>query len=298
MKLIDTWLRRAWRPDEAALQALPGTRPALLVTGGSDGIGRAIAREMSGPGRTTILIARDPGRLEHAATAIAAATGAECLTLPLDVRRTDAPHTIRAFLAAHDLFADILVNSAGVGTTGEFHTEDPDDLDAVTDLNVTALTRLTRAFLPDMLVRGRGGIINVASLGGFLPGPYQAAYYATKAHVISLTRALAWENRGRGVRIATVAPGPVNTEFHARANAESSLYRHVMPAVSPETVARWTRHGFALGQGIIVPGIFATLLSLAVRILPGALTTPAMSLLLRPRHHAAASGTNRPANPQ
>ena len=156
-------------------------------------------------------------------------------------------------------------------------------IDAVTDLNVTALTRLTRAFLPDMLVRGHGGIINIASLGGFLPGPYQAAYYATKAHVISLTRAIAWENRGRGVRITTVVPGPVNTAFHARAHGETSLYRRILPGVSPEKVARATRRGYALGLGIIVPGVFPTLLSLAVRILPGALTIPAMAFLLNPR---------------
>lgn len=283
MNLLDTWLRRSWRRDEALLKTLSGKRPALLVTGGSDGIGRAIACELSGPDRTTFLIARDAARLERAAKEIAQRTDAPCLTLPLDIRRPDAPDHIRAALTAHDLYADILVNSAGIGTTGEFQSEAPDDIDAVTDLNVTALTRLTRAFLPEMLVRGRGGIINIASLGGFLPGPYQAAYYATKAHVISLTRAIAWENRGRGVRITVVAPGPVNTAFHARAHAETSLYRRIMPAVSPDTVARATRRGYALGLGIIVPGVFPTLLSLAVRILPGALTIPAMAFLLKPR---------------
>ena len=177
----------------------------------------------------------DPGdRLERAADDIRKDTGATCFALPLDIRRPDTPDQIRTLLAAHDLYADILVNSAGIGTTGEFQSEAAEDIDAVTDLNVTALTRLTRAFLPDMLVRGRGGIINIASLGGFLPGPYQAAYYATKAHVISLTRAIAWENRGRGVRITTVAPGPVNTAFHARAHGETSFYRRILPGVSPE----------------------------------------------------------------
>ena len=97
--------------------------------------------------------------------------------------------------------------------------QDPLLLSNLTELNVTALTRLTRTFLPDMLVRGRGGIINVASLGGFTPGPYQAAYYASKAYVIALTRALAHENRGMGVRFAVVAPGPVNTKFHAKMDA-------------------------------------------------------------------------------
>ncbi len=283
MKLIDTWLRRAWRPDETALQALSGTRPALLVTGGSDGIGRAIALKLSTPQRTTILIARHSERLAKTAADVTTHTGTECLILALDVRQPDAPHQIRALLESHDLYADILVNSAGVGTTGEFASTPPDDLTTITDLNVTALTRLTRAFLPDMLVRGEGGIINVASLGGFVPGPYQAAYYASKAHVISLTRALAWEYRGRGVRITTVTPGPVNTEFHARADGETSLYRRFLPAVSPETVARWTSLGYALGLSIIVPGILPNLLALSVRILPGFLTIPVIAILLKPR---------------
>lgn len=283
MNLIDLWLRRAWRADQAASQSLQGTQPALIVTGGSDGIGRAIALEMSTPERTTILIARNADRLSEAAATVTATTGASSLTLPLDVRNADAPDKIRALLKSHDLYADILVNAAGVGTTGEFHNDEPEDLETITDLNVTALTRLTRAFLPDMLVRGRGGIINLGSLGGFVPGPYQAAYYASKAHVISLTRALAWENRGRGVRITTVAPGPVNTEFHARADGETSLYRRILPAVSPQTVARWTRRGYALGLGIIVPGILPNILGLSLRILPGALTIPAIAFLLKPR---------------
>lgn len=283
MKLIDTWLRRAWRADETALKALSGTRPALLITGGSDGIGRAIALALSGPERTTVLIARNSERLAKTAADVTEKTGAQCLILALDARQPDAPERIRSLLESRSLYADILVNSAGVGTTGDFENTNPDDLTTTTDLNVTALTRLTRTFLPDMLVRGQGGVINIASLGGFVPGPYQAAYYASKAHVISLTRALAWENRGRGVRITTVAPGPVNTEFHARADAETSLYRRILPAVSPETVARWTGLGYALGLGIIVPGILPNLLALTVRILPGFLTIPVIAILLKPR---------------
>ena len=283
MKLIDTWVRRAWQRDEAAIAALPGSRPALVVTGGSDGIGRAIAQKMSGPQRTTVLVARNESRLREAADAIAAATGAECLILPLDLHAPDAADRIRALLAPRDLYCDILVNSAGIGTTGAFAEDPPGANEAVADLNVTALTRLTHAFLPPMLVRGEGGMINMASLGGFLPGPYQATYYASKAYVVSLTRALAWENRGRGVRIVAVAPGPVNTGFHARADAESALYRRILPAVSPETVARWTRRGYAFNQGIITPGILATLTAVVVRILPSALTTPVMAILLKPR---------------
>ena len=202
--------------------------------------------------------------------------------LALDIAAPDAAERIAARLAEHDLFADELVNNAGIGASGAFAAQEPLLLSRLTDLNIAAVTRLSRAFLPDMLIRGRGGIINVASLGGFTPGPYQAAYYASKAYVISLTRALAQENRGMGVRFAAVAPGPVNTDFHAKMDAESTLYRNILPALNPRRVARSTVFWYTLGAVIIVPGLFNQLMALALRILPGFLIIPVMALLLHP----------------
>ena len=115
------------------------------------------------------------------------------------------------------------------------------------DLNVRALTALTRHFLDGMRVRGRGGILNVASLGGYTPGPYQAAYYASKAYVLSLTEAMAAETAGEGVRVCALAPGPVDTGFHARMGAEGAFYRYLLPPASAEAVARAGYRGFALG---------------------------------------------------
>ena len=103
---------------------------------------------------------------------------------------------------------------------------------ALVDLNVRALTRLTRHFLPGMRQRGRGGILNVASLGGYAPGPNQAAYYASKAYVLSLTEAIAAETAGEGVRVCALAPGPVDTAFHARMGAENAFYRYLVPPAS------------------------------------------------------------------
>ena len=171
----------------------------------------------------------------------------------------------------------------GSVSPGAFTSHDPAELDRLVELNIAALSRLTRAFLPDMLVRGRGGIINIASLGGFSPGPYQAAYYASKAYVISLTRALAHENRGMGVRFAVVAPGPVETRFHARMDAERAFYRRFLPALSPARVARATMFWYAQGSTVIVPGLFNTALALALGFLPGLLTIPVVALLLHPR---------------
>lgn len=283
MGVIDWWNRRAWRHDEAAIAALTGSRPAVVITGGSDGIGRALAATIPTPAHTAVLVARTEAKLDQARSELTATGQDNVLVLAQDITDPAAPDSIRAFLAEHDLYADILVNSAGIATTGDFVDEAADKLATLTDLNVTALTRLCRTFLPDMLVRGRGGIINVASLGGFAPGPYQAAYYASKAYVISLSRALRHETRGLGVRIVCLAPGPVNTDFHARAHGESALYRMILPALSADQVARSTRRGYAIGHGIIVPGLFGNLTALAVRVLPGILTTPAIAILLKPR---------------
>ena len=115
-----------------------------------------------------------------------------------------------------------------------------------------------RHALPAMLARGEGGIINVASLGGLVPGPNQAAYYASKAYVVSLTRAVATENAGRGVRLMALAPGPVDTGFHRAMGAELSFYRQLMIALSPEQTARAAYRGYMLGLHLVVPGVTAS----------------------------------------
>lgn len=285
MNLIDRWRRRYWRKDPAAIEALSGTHPAVVITGGSDGIGQALAMAFATPDTTLVLVARNAAKLDAAQHSISSevkATGA-VLTLAQDITIEAAPTNIREFLNRHDLYADLLINSAGIGTTGPMIVEPVGKTAAIAELNVTALTRMCSAFLPDMVTRGQGGIINVASLGGFAPGPYQAAYYASKAYVISLTRALAYENRGQGVRIATLAPGPVNTDFHERANGDTALYRYILPAMSPEAVAASTTRGYAFGQTVIIPGLFSNLTALAMRILPAMLTMPIIAILLKPR---------------
>ena len=146
-----------------------------------------------------------------------------------------------------------------------------------------ALTALTRRFLPDMVVRGAGGVLNVASLGGLVPGPYQSAYYASKAYVISLTEGIAWEVRGQGVRVAVVAPGPVETGFHAAMGAEGSLYRYLVPSMMPEAVARSAMRGFRMGRTVIVPGLVASGIAFASWLAPRKLTASVVGVLLRPQ---------------
>jgi short-subunit dehydrogenase len=207
-KLIEAWRRRYWRADPAALAAYAGLRPFTVVTGGSEGIGLALARRFAGAGNDVLLVARRPEPLIAAAERIRAESRVEVATASIDITRPDAIGALEAALAARGAYADILVNSAGIGLAGQFGEQSPETLAQLLDLNVRALTTLSRHFLAGMRVRGRGGILNLASLGGYAPGPHQAAYYASKAYVLSLSEAVAAETAGEGVRVCALAPGP------------------------------------------------------------------------------------------
>jgi short-subunit dehydrogenase len=280
---IQAWRRRWWRPDPAALAIYAGLRPMVVVTGGSEGIGYALARRFAAAGNDVVLVARRPGPLTEAADRIRAEFKVEALAVPLDVTSADAIRTIEAALAAQRAYADVLVNSAGVGLAGPFHDQAPDAIVQLVDLNVRALTELTRHFLTGMLVRGRGGILNLASLGSYAPGPNQGVYYASKAYVLSLSEAIAAEIAGLGVRITALAPGPVNTGFHARMGAERAFYRHLVAPASPESTARAGYWAFALGLRVYVPGLLNPILALLMRISPHRILIPIVRVLLKPR---------------
>ena len=282
-RLADAWIGRWANPAPDALAAVAGLQPATIVTGGSAGIGRAIAQHFAEQGHTVVLIARRADPLEATAAILRQTTSAKIVTLALDVTDAGATAALDQTLAQHGLYADVLVNSAGIGLAGEFTSHAPDDIDRLVALNVAALTRLMRHVLPGMCARARGGVINIASLGGYVPGPYQAAYYASKAYVLSLTEAAGYEIAGRGVRVLVVAPGPVETRFHALMDSEQALYRHLIPALSPERVARATCRAYALGRRVVVPGFFNPFLALAVRILPHPIIVPFIGWLLAPR---------------
>ena len=226
----------------------------VVVTGGSEGIGYALARRFAAAGNDVMLVARRPEPLRQAVDRIGAEFKVEAIAAPADVTAPDAIAMIEAALAANRAYADVLINSAGMGLAGPFHDHPPEKVMQLIDLNVGALTRLTRHFLTGMLVRGRGGILNLASLGGYAPGPNQGVYYASKAYVLSLSEAIAAETAGLGVRITALAPGPVNTGFHARMGAERAFYRYMVAPASAESTARAGYRAFALGLRVYRTG--------------------------------------------
>jgi uncharacterized protein len=281
--IIQAWRRRWWRPDPVALRAFEGLRPVVVVTGGSEGIGLELARQFAKRGHDLLLIARRLEPLEQAAARIRAEAKVDVAVLSLDLTSPGAVEAIDAALAAHRAYADVLVNNAGIGLSGRFHDHPAEDIERLVTLNTGALTRLTRHFLPGMCIRGRGGILNVGSLGGYIPGPNQAVYYASKAYVHSLTEAIAAETAGKGVRICCLAPGPVNTKFHERMGAENALYRSLVPPASAEVVARAGYRSYLLGSRITVPGLVNPFLALAMRILPHRIVIPIVGVLLKQR---------------
>lgn len=259
------------------------TRSITIVTGGSEGIGLAMARLLAKRGHDLLLVARRQDRLAAAANDIHAASSVTVATLALDLTAQSACTLLDAELARLGAHVDVLVNAAGTGQSGDFAEATPQDLERVIELNMSVPSRLMRHVLPGMRARRRGGIINVASLGGYVPGPYQATYYASKAYLISLSEAVAAEVRQDGVRVTVVAPGPVDTEFHARMGAESAFYRRFLPSSTPEGVAQWAIRGYELGLRVVVPGVFNVLAAVALKLVPHLLLVPIMAWLLDPR---------------
>lgn len=286
MDIVRQALAWARRRDPFEGTGVSGVRPAVVVTGASSGIGLEIARIFYDAGNHVVLIARDAEALTAARNGLAASTAAgqgQTYPLPLDITQPDASARLEAFLGSRQLYVETLVNCAGMGLAGPFETHSDAEIGQLIALNVTALTALTRAVLPAMKGRGAGGILNIASLGGYVPGPYQAAYYASKAYVCSLSEALNSELAGSGVHVTVAAPGPVETGFHAAMGSEHAFYRTLLPALSARRAARSAVLGYAIRRSVVVPGLLNKLMAVALSVTPHMITVPIMRALLARR---------------
>ncbi|GAB4233345.1 MAG: SDR family oxidoreductase [Methyloligellaceae bacterium] len=266
-----------------ALAERPPPIPVTLVTGASEGLGVALAREFAAGGRDLVLVARSREGLQSTAEAIERDFGVNAHVCPADLTDSRACGRIERFLEQRNLYVEFLVNNAGFGMCGAFAECDPETLRRMIALNMRAPTDLIYRFLGDMLRRDAGGILNVGSLGGFLPGPFQAAYYASKTFLMSLTEALAHEVSGSRVRIAILTPGPVATRFHAAMGGEEGWYIRFQGLMRGEEVARLGYNNFLCGQRVIIPGLMNILTALCVRYIPHAALTPFAGWLYRPR---------------
>jgi short-subunit dehydrogenase len=241
-------------------------RPVTVITGASAGIGAAMARVFARHGHELALVARREDRLRALADEIAAVGPRRPIVIVVDLARADATATIAAELRAHSAEPQYIVNNAGFGLVGLAGTHAREETLSMIDVNVRALTALSLAFV-DSLARHKGGVLNVGSMAGFVPGPGGAVYYATKAFVLSLTEALHAELKKRGVRVTLLAPGPVPTEFAERAGLRGGL-KPGRFTQSAERVAELGYRGLMRGQRIVVPGLANKMVAFVAPRLP------------------------------
>ena len=241
-------------------------RHVTLITGASAGIGHALARVFAKSGHEVVLVARREQLLTSLANEIAASGAPRPTVLRADVSRIDAARRISDALAAEGLEPEIVVNNAGFGLLGGAATLDRGEQLAMIDLNVRALTDLSLAFLAS-IERRSGGILNVASVASFMPGPGMAVYYATKAYVLSFSEALHHELAAKGVRVTALCPGPVATEFQTRAGIKSLKVARVFMR-SADQVAEEGYKGLREGTRVVVPGFFNQVAAVLAPMLP------------------------------
>jgi hypothetical protein len=242
-------------------------RPVTLITGASAGIGVALARVFSRHGYELVLVARREERLQELADEIAATGARRPIVITCDLSKHGAMHQIRDALTSQGVEPQFVVNNAGFGLVGPATARDRNEQLEMIDLNVRVLTELSLGFV-DSLARHQGGLLNVGSMAGFLPGPGMAVYYATKAYVLSFTEALHSELKPLGVKVAVLCPGPVPTEFAARAGIRDRSLAPGPLTKSAEYVAEAGYRGLVNGQRTIVPGFINKLVTLLIRIFP------------------------------
>ncbi len=248
-----------------------------LVTGASSGIGAAMARELGRRGARVLLVARRAAALEDVASEIKTG-GGQAVVLEADLEPPGAAESLVERVGEADERVDVLINNAGFGIRGRVLEVDPSATAGMVMLNVLALTSLTRLFLPGMVERGRGGVLNVSSIAAFAPAPHFAVYAASKAYVQSFSEALWAELDGTGVHCTCLCPGPVATEFGDRAGVGESFFSG---GLSAETVARSGLGALARGRRRVVPGVWNKVQTAATRFVPPGVTVKAAQAIMK-----------------
>ena len=242
------------------------TERVTLITGASSGIGAELARVFASKGHRLALTARRAERLAALAAELKGLSKGDPIVIPCDLEATDAGDRIEAALGAAGVEVEYLVNNAGFGLFGPSPELDRAGQLGIIDVNIRALTDLSLRFSKS-LIKNRGGLLNVGSIAGFLPGPGMAVYYASKAYVLSLTEALRKELEPYGVRVTVLCPGPVQTEFQARAGFSPGFDSAVLD-VSPREVAEQAYRGLMADKRAVLPGFGIKMVPLMLRLFP------------------------------
>jgi len=255
-----------------------------LVTGAGGGIGLELTRLLAADGHNLIIVGRDRDRLERLAADLRARYRIAIRCEPGDLSEARAAFRLWSDLGAAGIAIDILVNNAGVGLYGSLDEQDPDQLDRMLQLNTAALTTLTRLVLPGMRQRRWGRILNVASVVAYQPGgPRMAAYYATKAYVLSFSKGLAREVAGSGVSVTVLCPGPTDTSFDDAAGANVDVLYKRLSKLNAAAVAHAGYAGMKQQSMVVIPGLMTKLLALAGELPPRRIALEVNRLLWKPR---------------
>jgi uncharacterized protein len=244
-----------------------------LITGASGGIGYELAKLFAKDHHNLVLVARSQPKLTQFAGELERQFGISVKPISLDLAAAPAPQLLFDQLQREGIAVDILVNNAGYGKLGEFVEMPLDDILGQIQLNVTALTYLTKLFAGPMAERRSGRIMNVASTAGFQPGPLMAVYYATKAYVISFSEALTSELKDKGVTVTCLCPGATDTGFQGRAGTENSILFKKLRPMDAETVARDGYRALMSGKSLVISGLRNRLIAESVRLTPRKVVT-------------------------
>lgn len=277
--VFSPWRRRKVQRDQIIK---PVGKPVTLITGATGGIGEAIALRLGAAGHNLLLTGRNEDQLLDLAKEIKGKADVVVMTLALDLSDKQAHLIIDELCEAQAVYIDVLINNAGLAEKRSFLNNDPALIETVIDIDITVLTRLMRHYLPSMIARARGAVINVSSIGGLAPGPYQSVYYASKAYVTSLTEAVAHEVRGQGVYVGTILPGPTKSAFHDRANGRGSLYLKFFGQMAAVRVALTIERALLSRHWpLLTPGPFYMIIAFCMRVIPGSLLTPVLGILYK-----------------
>ncbi|NLW78257.1 MAG: SDR family oxidoreductase [Ruminococcaceae bacterium] len=225
-----------------------------LITGASSGIGYELAKLFAQDGYDLILVARSEKRLNALKTALENQYDVQGTVIVQDLAKENAAQAVYDAVEAAGLTVDVLVNDAGFGDYGRYANTDWDKQQRMVHVNILALMQMTRLFLPQMLQRGRGGILNLASLAAFFPGPYMSVYYASKAFVLSFTEALSAELAGSGVTVTAVCPGPTTTGFEAASGPGTAKLFSALKNATAGEVALFAWHALLCGKPVAIYG--------------------------------------------